>query len=192
VATLLLARHGETDWNRDHRWQGHTGPRLNERGRRQARELAGQLDRIDAIYSSDTIRARETAEIVGAELGLGVTTDPRLREVDFGEWEGLTRQEIDERFAGAFTRWRAFEQAEPGGGESDATMAERVLRALTDIAHEHADGRVLVVTSGGPIRAAQAHLGGIEQPTARRHLKTVANCGLAEVVIRDGRFAQPS
>jgi broad specificity phosphatase PhoE len=139
VAPLLLARHGETDWNRDQRWQGHSGPRLNEQGRRQARVLAAQLNDIDAIYSSDTIRARETAEIVGASLDLSVETDPRLREVNFGEWEGLTRQEINERYAGAFGRWEAFEQAEPNGGESDATMAERVLNALTEIAREHAD-----------------------------------------------------
>jgi broad specificity phosphatase PhoE len=191
VAILSLARHGETDWNLEHRWQGHTGPPLNEHGRQQARELAAQLHDIAAIYSSDTIRAQETAEIVGASLGLRVRTDPRLREVNFGEWEGLTRREINERFADAFSRWEALELAEPNGGESDATMAERVIRALTDIAREQSDRRVLVVTSGGPIRAAQAHLSGIGQPTARQNIKTVANCDLVQIVVRDGLFAHP-
>jgi broad specificity phosphatase PhoE len=192
VATLLLARHGETDWNLNHRWQGHTGPSLNEYGRQQALELAAKLHDIGAIYSSDTIRARETAEIVGACLGLKVKTDRRLREVNFGEWEGLTRREINERYAGAFSRWEALELAEPNGGESDAAMAERVLRALTDIAREYSDERVLIVTSGGPIRAVQAHLSSFDQRTARRNIETVANCGLVQVVVRDGVFAHPS
>jgi broad specificity phosphatase PhoE len=200
VTLLFLARHGETDWNLDHRWQGHTGPPLNETGRRQAAELATQLDKVDAIYSSDTIRARQTAEIVGAQLGLNVETDPRLREVNFGEWEGLTRHEINRLYGGAFTRWEACEQAAPTGGESDEAMAERVLQALSEIAGDHPDGRVLVITSGGPIRAAQAHLRGVEQADARRIIRTVENCALVELVIREGvlgdgaddRFAKPS
>ena len=188
MATLLLSRHGETDWNRSHRWQGFTGPPLNETGRRQARELAARLHRIDAIYSSDSERARETAEIVAARLGLPVTQDRRLREVNFGEWEGLTRQEINERYAGAFSRWDACELAEPAGGESDAAMAERVLHALSEIAERHGDDRVLVVTSGGPIRAVQAHVAGIEQAFARRHFERVENCALVELAIHDGEF----
>ena len=189
MATLLLARHGETDWNRTHRWQGFTGPPLNETGRRQAEELAAKVDDLDAIYSSDSERARETARIVAARLGLSVTEDPRLREVNFGEWEGLTRQEINERYSGAFSRWDACELAEPTGGESDAAMAERVLQALSEIADRHAHDRVLVVTSGGPIRAVQAHASGIEQAVARRHFRRVDNCALLDLVIRDGSFA---
>jgi alpha-ribazole phosphatase len=103
MATLLLARHGETEWNRTHRWQGFTGPPLNNLRRRQADELAVKLaaQEIHAIYSSDTVRVIETAEIVAARLGLEVRQDPRLREVNFGEWEGLTREEINVRYAGA-------------------------------------------------------------------------------------------
>jgi broad specificity phosphatase PhoE len=180
---LVLVRHGETDWNRQHKWQGHQGPSLNDRGRRQARELAARLENIDAVYSSDTIRAKETAEIVAGVLGLSIRTDPRLREVNFGEWEGLTRDQINERFGGAFERWDRLEHAEPNGGESDSAMAARVLEALSDITRAHPNKRVLVVTSGGPIRAAQAHLHGIDQRTARRELETIRNCGLVEIVI---------
>ena len=111
MTTLLLARHGETDWNRDHRWQGHSDPPLNETGRRQAAALAAQLTDLDAIYSSDTERAHETAGIVAERLDLPVTTDERLREVSFGDWEGLTRAEIDARFADGFTRWASGETA---------------------------------------------------------------------------------
>src|SRR5581483_12433051 len=88
MTTLLLVRHGETDWNSERRWQGHADEPLNETGRAQAREVADELaDRsIDAVYSSDLSRARETAEIIAARLGLSVTTDARLGEVDVGDW----------------------------------------------------------------------------------------------------------
>jgi broad specificity phosphatase PhoE len=191
VTTLLLTRHGETEWNRTHRWQGFTGPPLNELGRRQAEELATRVDTfdIDAIYSSDTVRALETAQIVGAHLGLEVTQDARLREVNFGEWEGLTRHEINERYAGAFSEWDACKLAVPTGGESDLQMAERVVESLLDIAKRHVDERVLVVTSGGPIRAAQAHAVGIDQAFARLHFDRADNCALLKLVVHDESFA---
>jgi probable phosphoglycerate mutase len=189
VTTLLLARHGETDWNRDHLWQGHTGPPLNRTGRRQAAELARQIRGLDAVYSSDSERAHETALILAERHGLSVTTDARLREVNFGDWEGLTRAHINERFGGAFTKWLTGETSTPTGGEADEAMAERVLAAVADIAARHPAGRVLVVTSGGPIRAVEAHLLGVDQATARTTVETVPNCSLLELVIRDGEWA---
>ena len=86
--TILIARHGETDWNREHRWQGHADPPLNEAGRRQALELAARLRATPpgAVYSSDLSRAQETAAIVAAAFGLELNVEPRLREVDVGEW----------------------------------------------------------------------------------------------------------
>lgn len=190
VTTLLLARHGETDWNHDHRWQGHTGAPLNETGRRQAAELAARVTDVDAAYSSDAERAYETALVVASRHGLQVEIDPRLREVDFGLWEGLTRAEIDERFRGGFSRWSSGESATPDGGESDEAMADRVLDALHDIAARHPRARVLVVTSGGPIRAVEAQLRGIDQSTARRLIETVDNCSLLDVVIHDGTLTR--
>ena len=97
MATLLLIRHGETDWNASGRLQGHTDRPLNDYGRRQARELADRLsdDAIAAIYASDLSRAKETAEIVGARLGLPVVVDADLRERNWGSWEGLTPSERD-------------------------------------------------------------------------------------------------
>ena len=185
MTTLLLARHGETDWNRDHRWQGHTGPPLNETGRRQAAELAAQIRRIDAVYSSDTQRAHETALILAERHGIDVHTDPRLREVNFGLWEGLTRAEINERFGGGFSRWLNGDSSVPDGGEADEAMAERVLAAVHEIAERHPGAHVLLVTSGGPIRAVEAHLRGVDQATARRVVETVPNCSLVELVVRD-------
>jgi len=188
LTTLLLVRHGETDWNRDHLWQGHTGPSLNDEGRRQAAELAGQLAEVDAVYSSDSERAHETALILAARRGLRVTTDARLREINFGEWEGLTRAQITERFGGAFTKWLSGARSAPNGGEADETMAERVSAALVDISDRHPAGRVLVVTHGGPIRAVQARLLGIDQASARTTVAKTPNCSLFELVIRDGAW----
>ncbi|HWH04956.1 MAG TPA: histidine phosphatase family protein, partial [Gaiellaceae bacterium] len=107
MTTIVLARHGETDWNREQRFQGHADRPLNELGREQARELAERLrnDRIDAVYSSPLVRALETAETVAAALGLPVETREALREVDVGSWEGLSRDEIEERHPEDFARW---------------------------------------------------------------------------------------
>ena len=92
----------------------HRSP-LNDLGRCQAAELARLLDgtRVGAIYSSDAARAVETRQIVAEQLGLGVKRDVRLREVNFGEWEGLTRDEINEQYAGAFAEWDACKPAAP-------------------------------------------------------------------------------
>jgi broad specificity phosphatase PhoE len=124
IATTVAVTHGST---------------LNETGR-QALELAAQVNDIDAIYSSDTERAHETAVIVANQHGLHVEIDRRLREVNFGFWEGLTRAEINERFSGGFTHWLSGESTTPDGGEADELMAERVLAALHEIATRHHDG----------------------------------------------------
>ena len=96
MTTLLLARHGETDWNREFRIQGSSDIELNELGRQQAQFLAQELTDVDldAIYSSDLSRAQATAAAVAATHGLDVKLDPRLRERSFGSWEGLTREDV--------------------------------------------------------------------------------------------------
>ncbi len=150
MTTLFLARHGQTDWNAERRWQGHADPQLNDRGRAEAAALAESLAdaRIEAIYSSDLVRALETAEIVGARIGVAVAVDARLREVDVGEWSGLTTPEIERLYPEAIERRRAGGTGWTRGEELDA-MARRVLEAL----HEIGAARALVVTHGGPIRA---------------------------------------
>src|SRR5439155_25997006 len=95
---LVLARHGETDWNREHRLQGWADPPLNDLGREQSLELAEALrgESFDAVYSSDLRRASETARAVAGRLGLpSVIEDASLREVDLGSWSGKLRDEID-------------------------------------------------------------------------------------------------
>jgi broad specificity phosphatase PhoE len=166
MATILLARHGETDWNRERRWQGWADPPLNETGREQARALAEQLrdTPFDAVYSSDLRRAHETAEIVAAPHGVPVIADERLREVDVGSWSGLLHTEIEERY--------------PDGvrpdGETPEQHAERVRGAVADIARANPGKRILIVTHGGSIRVLRGGAGDV--PSA-----WIPNCGVLEL-----------
>jgi probable phosphoglycerate mutase len=157
---ILLARHGETDWNRLRRWQGHADPPLNDLGRRQADTLAEQLaeDGVAAVHSSDLRRARETAEIVARRLGLEVIEHAALREIDVGSWSGLTVDEVRVRFPDGFARWQAGEIGHDG--ETRQELETRVVAAVEAIARDHDGGTVLVVTHGGVIRALRRHAGG--------------------------------
>ena len=153
MTTLLLVRHGETDWNAEGRLQGHTDRPLSDYGRRQAQQLAGELEDedLEAIYSSDLERARATAEAVARSQGLEVLVDPDLREKNFGSWEGLTDVEIAQRLPDAVRGgW--------GDGETSDEVATRVLGALERIRSRH-NGAVLVVAHGGSLRSILAHLG---------------------------------
>ena len=169
MTRLLLVRHGETDWNADGRLQGQTDRPLSDFGRRQASRLADELaaEDFEAVYSSDLARARETAEIVGARVGLPVMFDPDLREKDWGTWEGLTAVERDRiEFA----------------GESTEAHQERILRALQRISERHpGDRSVLVVTHGGSMRRVQTAALGMALPV-------VENCGRWLCAYENGAF----
>lgn len=168
MTTLLIARHGETEWNREDRYQGHADPPLNATGRAQAERLGTNLaeEPVDAIYSSDLRRASETAEIVGARLGLPVGQEPGLREIDVGSWQGLTKAQIDGR---------------PWDGETYERHSERVMRALRAIAAHHPDGRVLVVSHGGSLRRVQKAVLGEPLPV-------VEHCTVWTCTIEDGEL----
>ena len=189
MTTLLLVRHGETDWNADGRLQGHTDRPLSDFGRRQARQLAEELaeEKLDAIYASDLSRARETAEIVAARLGADVLPVRDLREIDVGEWEGLTWPEIEARYPEGARSWR-----ERGygweSGESYEQLGERVVAALTQIAADHPEERVLVVGHGGTIRATRAFIEGLSVPESRARSRAIGNCEVFRVVTEDGTF----
>ena len=191
MTVLLLARHGETDWTREKRWQGHGDPPLNERGRAQARALAAELAevRIDAIYSSDLQRASQTAAIVAADRGLEPVLDPKLRENDFGDWTGLTRDEVERRFPhGALLRKHG--RKGWSGGESYQEMAERAVRAAAAIATAHPRGRVLVVTHNGPIRAIHAHAVGVPYPEYRQAARSIKKGSVSAVTLEDGVWSR--
>jgi len=188
VTTVYLARHGESDWNASNRFQGHSDRPLTELGRKQARALADLVaaEDVETIYSSPLLRALETARIVATRTGLEITTRDDLREVDTGSWSGLSRAEVKERFPEGFERWIS------GGagwedGESYDQMAERVLEALREIAAAHPDGRVLIVSHGGPIRAIQAAANGMSIHEYRRLRPVEPNARLSAVTVeKDG------
>jgi broad specificity phosphatase PhoE len=190
AATILLARHGETDWNRERRWQGLSDLSLNERGRQQARALADKLAPIplNAVYASDLRRAYETALVVAEAKGLAVTPMPELREVDVGSWTGLSYDDVKERFRDAYTQMRKRTGRGWEGGETYAEMAARVLDVLRRIAREHAGGTVLVVTHSGPIRTVRAHALGLDYAVDRKAAPWVDRVELAAVTVADGVF----
>lgn len=189
MTKLLLVRHGETDWNREGRWQGGSDTSLNDLGREQAQTLAAELDGdIDAIYSSDLARARETAEIIAAKVGREVRLDPRLRERGFGAWEGLTGPEIEERFGEALRLWRAGDGAGAEDAESFEQFSERVNDFVSDIVQAHPGEQVLVVSHGGSIRVIHAAATGLDYIRDHREIPSVANCAVARYEAKNGKL----
>lgn len=152
---LLLMRHAETDWVAANRFQGQTDVPLNAHGRRQAAALAQAMagETIQAIYASDLQRAWETAQALVASRPLAIQSEPRLREMHFGIWEGLTYDEIQQREAAALATWeRDLEHTAPPGGETLLQMAERVRAVYTSILRTHAEQTVALVAHGGPLQ----------------------------------------
>ena len=150
---ILLARHGETALNVARRLQGHTDIALNSVGRDQARALAARLAGagLTAIWTSDLMRARETGEIIAAELGLGEPMiDRELRERHYGVFEGLTREECIARDLAAWNAW-VWETGAPPGGEPGTDATARLARVLRRIA-DGDGGPVLVVSHGAVMR----------------------------------------
>lgn len=158
---LLLVRHGQSTWNAIGRWQGQADPPLSEEGEAQAEAASAALADmgLGAVLSSNLQRARQTAEIIAPRLGLGpVELVTGLREVDVGDWSGLTREEIVARWPEAGAAWAAGEFPEPAGGEPRAVFRQRVVSALADIVQCPGPEARLVVTHGGVMHTFQRHL----------------------------------
>lgn len=153
MTAIWLLRHGQTDWNLQGRWQGQASfaPGLNETGFAQARSAAEELsgNQFSAIYSSDLLRARQTAEAIAECHGLPVLVDERLREVNLGEWEGMLSGEVKARYAKELEeRERDPLHARPPQGETLAEVAERARAAVDDILQKQAQGPILIVSHG--------------------------------------------
>ena len=155
-ASLLLIRHAESSWNAAGRWQGHGDPPLSDRGRAQANALAGELARetIDVLVSSDLRRAAETAAILGQARGLQPESNPRLRELDLGDWEGLTSDEIERTAGDVLRRLNDGDlDVRPGGGENLREIEQRAFSVVADLVDAHPGRRLAIVTHLGVIRA---------------------------------------
>jgi len=190
---LLLVRHGQSTWNREHRIQGQLDAPLSEEGRRQAERVGQRLARVSAgrhlagFYSSDLKRAVETAALISDAISALPAATANLREIYLGQWEGLTTEELAQRFPEAWGRWTE----EPSwdvvpGGEGAAAFETRVLAELDSIIARHDTGDVVVVTHGGVIQVALHRVVG----RANHGLFPfrIENASISVIEKRNGRF----
>jgi probable phosphoglycerate mutase len=166
LCTLYLIRHGQTDWNVRHLIQGQTDISLNLEGQTSARELAQEFKDIkfDRVYSSDLLRAKETAEIIALEHKLAVETTRALRERYFGEFQGKTPdhlQELNDTLA-SLTDEERYSYTHNGMVESDKDIMDRFITFIREIAVANLGKTILVATHSGVIRAFLTKLGKLE------------------------------
>ena len=190
MTNLVLVRHGETVWHAENRYAGVSDVALTSRGEEQAARLAAwaRTAGLAAVWSSPLSRARRTAEACAGDVPLEV--DARLRELDFGEGEGLTSAEMTQRFPEARAAFLDDPAAHPlPGGEDPVAAANRFTECLQEIAADLPGGRVLVVAHSSAIRLALCRLIGVPLSEYRRLFPRLRNCALTEVRLRDGRVA---
>ena len=182
---LLLARHGLTDWNIERRYQGQTDVPLNETGRRQARALARRLagEEIDAIYASDLRRAWETAQYIAGRHTCPLQPDPRLREMCFGVWEGLTYDEISRMYPEALAAWVASPDSPPPGGEPLGQVVQRVDEMLAALRKTHRRQTVVLVAHGGLLQVLLCTA--LEFPPLARWKFRLDTASLSELYLYD-------
>jgi broad specificity phosphatase PhoE len=179
MLTLTLVRHASTALNEQRRYQGRTDPPLSERGRAEAAALRARLEgeRFDAVVRSDALRCAETAELILP--GVAVLPDPRLREMDFGAWDGMTYEQCLARDAALLEDWIADPTRTcPPGGEPFAVFARRVDQLVDGLPRQ---GSGLLVAHGGPIRRIVARALGLEW----RHavLMQLSPCGITRLAL---------
>lgn len=175
---VVLWRHGRTQWNVQGRVQGQTDTELDEVGREQARAAAARLARLEParIISSDLQRARRTAEELSSLVGVPVETDKRLRELNFGEREGLTWEESWERLPEGMRAWMSGDETKIAGAETHAQAGARLSECVTEALLSLADGQTLVVVAhGGVIRTGAATFLGFPEYTWRS-FAGLSNC----------------
>lgn len=177
MPTLLLVRHGQTDWNLEQRGQGRADIPLNDTGRAQAAEAGPAIAALSPalVWSSDSSRAYDTA----SAIGLPVTADPRLREIDLGAYEGKLMSDWEADEPDEYARNLAGHDVRRGGGELNTEVGERAFPALTEALAQTPDNGLLVVVShGGTIRALLRMLLDLPQ-SPWSHLGALANTGCA-------------
>jgi len=186
---LYLIRHGQTEWNKAHRFQGQLDSPLTSGGVRQVEALAKRLQSVpfDAIYSSDLNRAYQTAKIIAKSHGKETVKDQRLRERCYGIFEGLTRPEINEKYPEIYQSYiqDAFKFIIPGA-ESSEEIVERTMRCLNELGEKHLRQRILIVSHGGIIGRFLRMVLGIPLQTSRQF--RVANAGINIFTYRNERW----
>ena len=187
---VLLVRHGETVWNQENRWQGQADTPLSQTGYDQARQLAQRFwneERpIQAIYTSDLSRARDTADILGQVLGVTPLETAAWREMDIGTWSGLTTSEVATRHAEEWARLRQGEDLPRGGGETFAQFQGRLLQSSQQFIRDHRGEQIVVVTHGGAVRAFLLHCRGLDMNQFGQ-IEKIGNTGISEVSLFPNR-----
>ena len=182
MGTLLIVRHGETEWNAAGRIQGHTDIGLSDRGAEQARSLGQRLSglSIDAAYTSDLKRTSETARLALGDRSIALNETPMLREYHKGEFEGMTMTEIKAQFPDEYPKYLEKDlDYSPKGGESTRVVSARMAEIIGEIKSKHLDETVLVVSHGGALRAAMVSLLGM--PLEGNWSFIFGNCGLTTI-----------
>jgi probable phosphoglycerate mutase len=187
MTELILIRHGETEWNRELRFQGHVDIALNATGLEQARRVGERLagEKADAVYASDLIRAQQTARPVARALGLAAVTDAALREQCFGQVDGMRVEDIQAKHPAAWEGWLRFDEDHcMPGGESLKQFHARVMEALHRLVAAHVGQTLVVVTHGGVLdmiyRTARSL--GLSGPRQSE----IPNAGVNRVRVREG------
>jgi probable phosphoglycerate mutase len=186
---VIFARHGESVWHAENRYAGSTDIALTEHGHAQSRALADWAEQADlsAIWASTLTRSQVTARESAVRTGLPVRVDARLRELDFGIAEGLTRAEMQQRFPDHLAAFRTDPVTNHfPKGENPLAAGDRYLEFLTGLQAGHREGRVLVVGHSTAIRLALCRVLGLPLRDYRRTFPFLANCALNEVVLSDG------
>ena len=187
MTELILVRHGETDWNRELRFQGHVDVALNAIGLEQAQRVAARLAAVPAqhVYVSDLLRAQQTAQPVAARLGLASVAERALREQSFGAVDGMRVADIKEQHPQAWERWLRFhEDSCMPGGETTREFHTRVMDAVQRIVAAHRGATLVIVTHGGVLdmiyRTARS------LPLSGPRQSQIPNAGLSRVRVREG------
>jgi len=177
VERVVIWRHGQTTWNAAGRFQGQADPVLNPVGEEQSRLSASYLavDPPDLVLTSDLVRAVSTAQALTRLIETPLQIEPRLREIDLGSWQGLTRVEVAATYPEQYAQWLDGHPPVDRGGESRAQLDERVQAALRDVEVDH----VLLVTHGGTARSIIETL--LDLPHAGRWLAVLGNCHWSEL-----------
>jgi broad specificity phosphatase PhoE len=186
---LVLWRHGRTEWNAAGRFQGQLDPPLDAEGRDQAARVAPHLAaelpaEQTVVVSSDLRRAAETAGSLATTLGVPLRLDSRLREHGMGSWEGLTRDEVAERYPEQYADWVAGRPVRGRGGEEPAAVAARAVAALAELPPSPV---TVVVTHGGTAGRLMERLLGLG-PSHRRVFAPLGNCAWTELAHQGDRW----
>jgi probable phosphoglycerate mutase len=183
---IILIRHGETEWNSQQRMQGHSNSDLSSVGQAQIQALGQWMKNVpfDHIYSSDSQRAKQTAEAITQFSGHELKIDLRLREKNLGVFEGLTSEEARERHPEVFRLFKtAGSKYVIDEGESTQQLQDRALEIVDEIRIKHPEEHVLLVTHGGFIRVVMKHSLGLSLETPTRFL--IRNTGVFRLVWED-------